>query len=211
MLDRSVGCIILGEPTFFEERDWIPTPPDWAGNIVKGRTYSTSTEIGAMLWNEVQARLAGYVPRPAANMVREAAQPSLEMYGRPALVRPRLGQGSFRLMTLDNYRHTCCITGETTRDVIEAAHILPVSRGGEHRLDNGLALRADMHILYDRGLLAIDPNYRVHVSPRIRHQYHNGVVYYTHEGQQLRVLPDDAPSRPNRDFLDRHYREAFIA
>jgi putative restriction endonuclease len=131
--------------------------------------------------------------------------------GEPALVKQRLGQGTFRLMTLDNYRHTCCITGEITRDVIEAAHILPVSKGGEHRLDNGLALRADMHILYDPGLLSVDPEHRLHVSSRIRELVHNGVVYYRHEGEKLRSLPEELRNRPNRELLDWHYREEFIA
>ena len=40
------------------------------------------------------------------------------------------------------------------RPVLQAAHIRPLPAGGEHRLDNGLLLRSDVHTLYDRGTSA---------------------------------------------------------
>jgi len=209
LMDREVGCIILGEPTFFAPDDWIEAPENWSNSITQGKSYSTLDPVGALLWTQVQERLIG-----GKDLIREGAARELEFgptYGEPALAKRRLGQGLFRVMTLENYRGTCCITGETTAPVIEAAHIQPVAKGGLHRLDNGLALRADMHILYDRGLISVDPQFRIRVSSRIRELYHNGTVYYKHDGQELQSLPDDHALRPNRDLLDWHYREAFIA
>lgn len=37
---KNIGCIILTEPFFFSEQDWIPVPPDWSKNIQTGKTYS---------------------------------------------------------------------------------------------------------------------------------------------------------------------------
>jgi putative restriction endonuclease len=71
--------------------------------------------------------------------------------GRAYLRKARLGQGAFRLLTAKNYHERCCITGESTLPVLEAAHIRPVAQEGDHTLSNGLLMRADMHILYDRG------------------------------------------------------------
>ena len=38
-----------------------------------------------------------------------------------------------------------------TRKSFQAAHIRPYSACGDHRLDNGLLLRSDLHTLFDRG------------------------------------------------------------
>jgi putative restriction endonuclease len=76
----------------------------------------------------------------------------------------RLGQRSFQAVVLDAYHRRCAITGTHIPPVLQAAHIRPVTEGGEHRLDNGLLLRSDVHILFDRGYLGVDPRYRLLVS-----------------------------------------------
>lgn len=50
----------------------------------------------------------------------------------------------------------CALTGERTRDVLEAAHIVPARLGGKAAAANGLLLRADVHRLFDRSLIVID-------------------------------------------------------
>jgi predicted restriction endonuclease len=47
-------------------------------------------------------------------------------------------------------------------DVLEAAHLIPFATGEPKRdtLENGILLRADIHTLFDRGLMAIDPDTR---------------------------------------------------
>jgi putative restriction endonuclease len=211
VIDREIGCIILNDPVFFRESDWIDAPDDWPTNTVQGKVYSTGTEVGARLWQGVLERLNAIATDLAAPIVREAIAAYGPTYGSPVLVKQRLGQGLFRVMTIENYGGRCCITGETTTPVIEAAHILPVSRGGEHRLGNGLALRADMHILFDRGLLSVDPDFRIRVSPRIRDLYHNGIAYYRHELEPVRSLPGNPDFRPDRELLDWHFREVYAA
>src|SRR3954454_15555681 len=36
--DFEIGCRILTQPFFFEERDWMAVPPSWAPNIVALKT-----------------------------------------------------------------------------------------------------------------------------------------------------------------------------
>ena len=72
-------------------------------------------------------------------LAREVAEPV--MFGEPYLVRPRLGQGSFRVLVTDTYGRRCAVTGEKALPVLDAAHIRAVREGGQHRLDNGLLLR----------------------------------------------------------------------
>ena len=89
------------------------------------------------------------------------------MFGDLRLAPYRLGQRSFQAVVLNAYHNRCAITGTKIRPVLEAAHIRPVTAGGEHRLDNGLLLRSDVHTLFDRGYLGVDPAYRLRVSPRL--------------------------------------------
>ena len=51
----------------------------------------------------------------------------------------------------------CVITGETTKAALDAAHIIPAAKDGNEIRDNGIALRADIHRLYDEKMFFIDP------------------------------------------------------
>ncbi|MCU1303612.1 MAG: restriction endonuclease, partial [Candidatus Sulfotelmatobacter sp.] len=143
--DPRIGCIILTEPFFFPESDWIPCPDNFSLNIVSGKGYDTDEPMGASLWADVSGRLVktqASDPGPATVAAIHAAR-----FGAPVLVMPRLGQGAFRLLITDAYEHRCAMTGERTRPALEAAHIKPYSRGGPHELSNGILLRSDLHKL----------------------------------------------------------------
>lgn len=47
--DFEIGCRILTQPFFFEERDWIPVPASWSLNIVTFKTFSTGEADGLEL------------------------------------------------------------------------------------------------------------------------------------------------------------------
>lgn len=66
-------------------------------------------------------------------------------FGEPFLIRPRLGQGAFRVLVTDLYRRRCAVTRERTLPALEAAHIRPYGSGGAHEASNGLLLRRDIH------------------------------------------------------------------
>ncbi len=110
---------------------------------------------------------------------------------------------------LDAYGRRCAVTGDR-RPVLQAAHIRPLPEGGEHRLDNGLLLRSDVHTLYDRGYLAVDPRHRLLVSPRLREEFGNGEQFYARERQPI-ALPAPRLDRPGREFLEWHLDEVFQA
>jgi predicted restriction endonuclease len=56
------------------------------------------------------------------------------------------------------HNRRCVVSGEATQEVLEAAHVLCFARYPKQRDDprNGVALRADIHRLFDIGLLSID-------------------------------------------------------
>ena len=103
----------------------------------------------------------------------------------------------------------CAATGEKTLPVLQAAHIKPYSYGGEHAITNGLLLRADLHILFDRGYLTITPDLRVEVSPRIKEAWTNGRDYYALHGSELKNLPEHAALRPSIELLQWHNENVY--
>lgn len=202
--DPSVGCNILTEPFFWPEEEWIPVPADWAPNIVQGKTYDSAEPTGAGLWQGVLARLSNDV-RPG-EINEQDRQPR---YGAAYLARARLGQGAFRVLVTEAYQKRCAITAERTLPVLEAAHIQPFAAEGPNRVCNGLLLRSDLHILFDRGYVTVTPDLRVNVSKRIREEFENGREYYAHHGKSLVVLPGSPAERPATEFLQWHNEHMF--
>ncbi len=215
--DPEICCIILNEPFFFERSEWIKVPSDWASNIVSGKTYGTEDSIGQDLWAQVQAVLDARAMSSATRVASSTALYTVssgevpgKVFGNQYLRTARLGQGAFRTMITEEYKRRCCITGESTLPVLEAAHIRPVAQNGEHKLVNGLLLRADMHILFDQGLIGVTPDYKVQISSEIKNLYHNGVIYYSHHGQLLKSLPTAPELQPAKEALEWHMDTKFI-
>lgn len=57
------------------------------------------------------------------------------------------------LLNLDKQ---CVLTGVKCRTVLEVAHLVPVAKGGHELIENGIILRADLHLLFDAGLIWFD-------------------------------------------------------
>lgn len=134
--DYTIGCILLAEPFFWDEKDWIPQPADWAPSTQRGKGYDLRAEIGRTLWAQVFDRLRGTI-------VSEPKPPSwLDLpggYGDPVPVRPRVGQGIFRTVVADVYGRQCAVTREKAFPALEAAHIRPFKEEPQHYVKNGLA------------------------------------------------------------------------
>jgi putative restriction endonuclease len=195
-LSRQIGCTILAEPFFWPRGSWIPIPSDWSKNIVTGKTYDVRTSAGGALWMQVQDRLA---ERLLPDMSR-ASQEGGARYGAPISIRPRLGQGAFRVEVTDAFSRRCAITGEKTLPALEAGHIRPYAKNGPHEVSNGLLLRSDLHNLFDLGYLTVSLDYRVEVSRRIREEFSNGRDYYALHGRPLIILPPLEKERPGKQF-----------
>jgi putative restriction endonuclease len=201
--DPQIGCILLEEPFFFDEADWIPSPTDFKREIVAGKGYELDGGTGSMLWKEVSARLERARVRtlgPATIAAQERAR-----FGTPTIVTPRLGQGSFRLLIADAYRYRCAISLERTLPVLQAAHIRPYAEDGTHDLSNGLLLRSDLHTLFDLKYMTIDPKDKtVIVSRRIREEFENGRAYYELMGRKL-ADPQNRLAIPSTENLAYHF------
>ncbi|MYA59936.1 MAG: HNH endonuclease [Chloroflexi bacterium] len=73
--------------------------------------------------------------------------------GRPRATYLRSRRyGQFRSVILAADGHRCVLTGESTTAALEAAHLIPAKLGENDKPFNGIALRADLHRLFDAGL-----------------------------------------------------------
>lgn len=212
-LQREIGCTVLANVFFLPRERWIADPPGWSGNIVRGKSYDSDANSGAAIWAALQQEI--YAPLPV--VPDHENHPALrvgedgEKYGNPVLVKPRLGQSSFRVLVTDAYKRRCAMTGESTLVALEAAHIVPYSEEGSHDVRNGLLLRADFHRLFDVGLVSVTQDLKIRVSPKIHETWFNGKAYYRLNNRPLSVLPESTISRPDPDRLGWHFKNRFQA
>jgi putative restriction endonuclease len=142
--DFPIGCILLTQPVFFREDEWVRGPTDFAASIVQGKRYDLGAGEGARIWHDCLTRA-----------------------GVDAGIRPRLGRRSFQVAVLDAYGRRCAITGEEALPTLAAARI----RDDHHSVNNGILLRADLCRLFEAGYVTVTPEYRVAISRRLGEEY----------------------------------------
>jgi putative restriction endonuclease len=155
------------------------------------------------------------IPTPAPPAA-EASAPPFAGFAETAdrrieqmLVNRKIRDANFRLQVLDAYENRCAVTGLRLvngggRAEVQAAHIKPVAAGGPDIVQNGLALSATVHWLFDRHLISIDSDLRLLVA-------HNRVptelrTLFRPESEPIH-LPRDPRLHPAEVFLA-HHREA---
>jgi len=205
--NHVIGCVLVATPIFFPKELWIKSPSDWARNIVSGKSYDLTRGEGRRIWQECLDRTQYLtLPEPARENVTMVAEGTSSSEGY--LVKPRIGQGLFRLTVTDAYQR-CAVSGEHALPALDAAHIMPYADGGPHDVRNGLLMRADIHRLFDRGYVTITPDYRFKVSTKLDLEYHNGKIYYERDGSRI-WHPSDRSDCPSREFLDYHNNAVFL-
>jgi HNH endonuclease len=204
----QIGCILLTNAVFFPTALWVAQPRDWAPRNLTYQRYDLEQGEGLRIWRECQERLqtlrneARTYPISIA-FERAVDAMEFERFGSPRLVRPRLGQGTFRVAVTDAYGRACAVTEEHSLPVLEAAHIRPYRQEGPHEIGNGLLLRADLHRLFDQGYVTVTPQLRLEVSSRLKIDYENGRTYYPLHGQDVAMRVAET-SRPRTEFLTWH-------
>jgi putative restriction endonuclease len=122
------------------------------------------------------------------------------------LVNRKIRDANFRNHVLDAYENTCAVTGLRIvngggRAEAQAAHIWSVNDGGPDIVQNGIALSATAHWLFDRYLISLDPDLCLRIS-------HNKIPpelsrLFPPSGERIR-LPTNPRLHPRPDFVARH-------
>lgn len=119
----------------------------------------------------------------------------------------------FRDRILRAYEHSCAVCGFNVRlgtqlIAVEAAHIKWHQAGGPDIVENGVALCAMHHKLFDRGAFTINKSHEFIVTEEAYGT--NGFEEWLnrYHGKQIR-RPIHPQYQPNESFIEWHVREVF--
>lgn len=157
---------------------------------------SFKTEIGEGKFTNELIDSSAFVPN---------YDPTTEEDGREKTFRAisiRRGQPKFRKELLEAYSYKCAITGTAFESVLEAAHITKYNGTSSNVVTNGLLLRADIHTLWDLGLVALTMDYKVIIAQSLKN-----TVYAELEGHRIN-LPKNTALWPSQDCLS-HHRQIY--
>lgn len=192
--DHKIGCLILEDCTFAEADDQYS--PEELGlsfprQIVKWKSFP------------------GELILPFEKLLPNDS--SFELVSNPDIDwtvsrrKRRLAQSQFRRTVLAAYDRSCAVTGADCSEVLQAAHIQPFRSLDSHHVQNGIALRSDIHTLFDAGLISFEDDGEVMVSPRL-----SGSAYNALRGKRL-ALPKDSLAAPSPAALKHHREFVFRA
>jgi putative restriction endonuclease len=170
---------------------------------VTGKNYSEGSylqhisEIGNMILNESATAYS----RETERLIAEGNDEEVFLRG-----------GLFKKEVPRVYNNTCCISGYRvdaliTVAMIDACHIKPFSTSYDDTISNGITLCPNLHRAFDRGLIAIDPNYTILVSGSFMENDHPFSMRQF-EGKRI-LLPQQQKYWPALINLEWHYDKVF--
>jgi putative restriction endonuclease len=143
----------------------------------------------------------------------EALEPVAQRRYADRVARVRLHQPLFRERVLVSYETRCAVCHLRHRELLDAAHIVPDSEGGEPIVPNGIAMCQLHHGAFDHLLIGIRPDYRMEVradllaesdGPTLRH------ALQALHGEKITV-PRQRAARPDPASLDLRYQRFLAA
>lgn len=150
-------------------------------------------------------QLEGYIlNEPEVKLKKLYIQTEEEIFVRSGLFKKYIPQ---------LYRDTCAITGMRltsvfSRNFIDACHIVPFSVSHDDKVDNGIALCPNMHRAFDRGLVSIDENFKILVSPHINENDDSTYCLARLKSKKI-MLPYNNRYWPKHDNLEWHRKYVF--
>lgn len=111
------------------------------------------------------------------------------------------------------YQNQCCISGmrieaTTNAQMIDACHIVPFSISNDDTVSNGISLSPNLHRAYDRGLITINEDYIVRISPVVK-ENETPFSISQFAGRRI-ILPENNKDYPSPENLMWHKKEVFV-
>lgn len=122
------------------------------------------------------------------------------------LSRIRNHQAWFSMRTKAAYGWRCAFSGLPVRELLVGAHIVPDAEGGPAAVRNGICMSTLHHNAFDANLLGVDPDFRIHVSPKLRDRNDGDLLISLKglDGSMLR-LPAEPADCPARELLEQRF------
>ncbi len=190
----TIGCIVLENPIFLSEDEYF-APEDYG--------LSFPRQVVKVKYFDVE-NIEGCTTPLGQHSGFQLVEEESGAY-RTSRAKNRQGQATFRQRVLAAYEFRCCITGESTVEVLDASHIQPYITRDSNHVQNGLSLRSDLHKLFDAGLITLDADYRIVIS-----NFLDSEAYTSYQGQQIR-LPHHPFYKPSKEALRAHRSLVFRA
>ena len=129
------------------------------------------------------------------------------------IIQQRVHQPAFRARIMLAYEGTCSVCQLRHPELLDAAHIIEDGQpGGDPVVPNGLSLCKIHHAAYDRRLLGVSPEYRVHVNARLLEEVDGPMLRHGLQemnGRDL-ALPAHRVDRPDPSRLEVRFSQ-FLA
>lgn len=140
---------------------------------------------------------------------RSDAKPKL--YLRQSAVRDAF----FRKAVVHIYGYKCAFCGlkvtvSLNQNIVDGAHIKPFAKFYDSRIDNGISFCKNHHWAFDRGLFAIDKDYKIIVSNCFEEESPNAKPLREFDGNLI-LLPDSEEHFPRLEALQWHRKNVFKA
>jgi len=115
----------------------------------------------------------------------------------------RLHQRAFREKILLAYKEHCAFCSLKHRELLDAAHILADSEGGEAVVSNGISLCKIHHAAFDKNILGINEDYRIEVRKDILEEVDGPMLKYGLQDLHNKsiILPRSKIQHPDKILL----------
>jgi HNH endonuclease len=161
---RVESVVLFPEPridnAMLRPRDKSRRPDDILEDIKFTRT-SKLRYLSPSDWEELNAKAGS----KSDKLFQQGAEEEVSRRERLGTISSRPAQVDFSVRLRRAYNGKCAVTGCTTPEALEAAHIRvnereqvgdgTTFRNDDNNLENGILLRADIHALFDRGLATL--------------------------------------------------------
>jgi putative restriction endonuclease len=158
----------------------------------------------------LKARLGFGLPAEGTGDVPRPPLDSVERRYALRMVKQRLHQTSFREAVITAYNGRCAVSRLAEPDLLDAAHIVSDRDEllGQPVVRNGMPLSKLHHAAFDRHLIGVDPDYRLHVAERLLSQKDGPMLEALKKlhGGEIR-LPRRPEDRPDPDRLAQRFEQ----
>jgi putative restriction endonuclease len=173
-------------------------------------TKSNFRKIGDDLFSQLETQILQEDREAYSERITELKETlSKEQFEEEIFVRG----GVFKREVPKIYDYQCAISGmrvesTTNAQLVDACHIIPFAISKDDTITNGISLSPNLHRAFDRGLITINNDYIVRVSPAIKEK-DSPYSLKQFEGKQI-LLPTNVNYYPSLENLTWHRKECFV-